>query len=169
MMELTHHERLFTHLVGQQAFVLKRTRIVATAVHRPLKQLLKSRELNGLSFLFRPMILMYKRAFHSDQLWRLWDAIFTSEAPACFTRFVSAAILILLFPKMLLHTNGTLGEVMNFADGFLGEMDITAVLTLAHCLTMKIDKAHPKHDIAYEPIPDRDTYRRYLPKYLNLQ
>jgi hypothetical protein len=165
MIELTQHERLFTDLAVHQEFVLTHVSVI----HRPLKQLLKSRELNSLSFLFRPMILMYKRAFHNDQLWRLWDAIFTSEAPACLTRFVSAAILILLFPKMLLHTNGTLSEVINFADGFLGEMDIPAVLTLAHSFTVKINKADLKHYIAYKPIPDRDTYHRYLPKYLNLQ
>jgi hypothetical protein len=168
MMELTQHERLFTDLAIHQAFVLERSAAIATAVHQPLKKLLKSSELTSISFLFRPMILMYKRAFKNSELWRLWDSIFTSESPACFTRFVSAAILILLFPKLLLHTNGTLGEVMSFADGFLEEVDSQSVLSLASCLMAKLAKPHPGHDFVYEPVPDRTLYRKYVPQFLHL-
>jgi hypothetical protein len=168
MMELTQHGRLFTDLAVHQEFVLDRARAIATAVHPPLKKLLKATELTSVPFLFRPMILMYKRAFKRDEVQRVWDAIFTSEAPACFTRFISAAILILLFPKLLLHTNRTLGDVMVLADGFLLEVDSRSVLALAACLAAAIGKGHPEYDFVYEPVPDRPLYRKYVPQFMRL-
>ena len=168
MMELTQHERLFTDLANHQAFILKRVAAIATSVHSPLKSLLSSDELQNLSFLFKPMLLLFKRAFKQSDLLRLWDSIFTAESPPCYSRFVGASVLLLLFPKLLIHTNQTLGEVMNFADGFLGEVDIDSILYLASLLMRKIGRDHPMHDFIYELIPDKNDYRRFYPKYFKL-
>lgn len=166
MMELTQQERLFTDLAEHQDFVLKRIAKIATSVHKPLKNLLKqSEELNTLSFLFKPVILLFKRAFKPMDLYRLWDSLFTAESPPCFSRFVAAAVLILLFPKLLIHTNQTLGEVMSFADGFIGEADVASVIDLASLLMKKIEKGTTLYDFVYEPVPDKGNYRRYHPKY----
>ena len=167
MMEMTHHERLFADLAVNQAFALERCSAIAEAVHPPLKELLRSPELMGLSFMFRPMLLMYKRAFKED-VFRLWDSLFTSDSPPCFIRFVSASILILLFPKLVIHTNGTLGEVMSFADGFFGEVELSSVLNLASILVKEIDKLPRVKQYAYELIPDRGMFKKELPKYFEL-
>ncbi|OHT01849.1 TBC domain containing protein [Tritrichomonas foetus] len=169
MMELTQHERLFTDLAHHQAFILERVAAIATAFHHPLKKLLESAELNNLSFLFKPMVLIFKRAFKTSELWRLWDSIFTAESPPCFSRFVGAAILILLFPKLLIHTNQTLGEVMCFADGFMNEVEIESVLSLASILMARLGRGHPLHDFVYESMPDKNEYKRFYPKYFKLK
>ena len=166
MMELTQQERLFTDLAEHQDFVLKRIAIIATTVHPPLKNLLEqSEELKTLSFLFKPIILLFKRAFKPLELYRLWDSLFTAESPPCFSRFVAAAVLILLFPKLLIHTNQTLGEVMSFADGFIGEADISSVINLAKILMKQIPRGNHLFDCVYEPVPDKSDYKRYHPKY----
>lgn len=166
MMELTQQERLFTDLAKHQEFVLKRIAKIATTVHQPLQNLLKqSAELNTLSFLFKPVILLFKRAFKQLDLYRLWDSLFTADSPSCFSRFVAAAALILLFPKLLIHTNQTLGEVMSFADLFIGEVEITSVINLASILMKQMPRGSPLYDFVNEPVPDRDDYRHYTPKY----
>lgn len=167
MMRMTHHDRIFVDLAVNQAFALERCAAIAGAVHPPLKELLKSEELNGLSFMFRPMLLMYKRAFKED-VFQLWDAMFTSDCPPCFIRFVSASILILLFPKLVIHTNGTLGEVMSFAEGFLGEVDVSSVLNLVAIVMKEIDKLPDVKRYVYEAVPEVETYRKEIPKYFEL-
>lgn len=168
LMEVTQHERLFTDLANNQKFVLQRTAVIATTYHPPLKKLLASPELSELSFLFRPFLLLFKRAFKVDDLFRLWDAIFTSNSPQCFIRFVGAAILIIIFPKLLIQTDQSLGEVMLFADCFMEKVSIDSVLNLAAILMNKFAKPHPLHDYVYELIPVKDMYKLYTPKYMAL-
>ncbi|KAH0787100.1 TBC domain containing protein [Histomonas meleagridis] len=168
LMKLTQQERVFTDLAENQKFVLQRTAAIATAFHPPMKKLLESSELSELSFLLRPFLLLFKRAFKENSLFRLWDAVFTSDSPNCFLRFVGAAILIIIFPKLLIHTNQTLGEVMSFADGFMETVSIETVLCLASLLVEKLERPHPLHDYVYEPIPPKDKLKEYVPKYVNL-
>lgn len=166
MMELTHHERLFVDLAAHQAFVLERSAKIANEVHKPLEMLLSSKELSDLSFMFKPMLLMYKRAF-KDGLRRLWDSIFTAASPSCYIRFIGAAILILLFPKLMLHTDQTLGEVMSFAEGFFGEVDVESVMALASILINRMEKAGKVREYVYEEIPSNSHHKNYVSKYLN--
>lgn len=168
LMDVTQHERLFSNLGTNQKFVLQRTAAIATAYHPPLKKLLASPELSELSFLFRPILLLFKRAFKVDDLFRLWDAIFTSNSPQCFIRFVGAAILIIIFPKLLIQTDQSLGEVMLFADSFMEKVSIDSVLHLAELLMKKFPKSHPLHDYVYELTPIKDQHRQYTPKYMAL-
>lgn len=168
MMELTQQDRLFVDLADHQAFVLDRTAAIASAVHPPIKALLHNSELNDLSFLFRPILLLFKRAFKMDDVWRVWDSIFTAESPHCFSRFIGAAILVILFPKFLIHTNGSLGEVMCFTDGFLDQLDVKYVLQLASSLEKELAKPNPNHDYTCEPIPTHDDLRKYRSIYMKL-
>lgn len=170
MMELTQHERLFTDLAAHQEFVLQRVYAIATRFHEPLKDLLEhSPELKSLSFLFKPMILIFKRAFKTADLYRLWDSVFTAESPPCFSRFIAAAVLILLYPKLLLLSTNTLGEVMCLTDGFMNEVDIDSIINLASILMKKTAAVHSLQSFVFESIPDRNDYRKFSPKYFKLK
>ena len=166
MMNLTSYDRFFVRLDQQQHFVLERSAAIATSVHQPLKNLLDKKELSGLSFLFRPILLLFKREFKSEEVPRLWDSVFTAEAPYCFPRFIAAAILIIIYPKLLLHTDGTLGEVMTVLDGSMERTEVKSVLQIAINLIDKVAPPYEKHNFIYEQLPDIKKLRNYTPKYM---
>lgn len=168
LMKVTQHERLFTEIGDHQKFVLERASVIASSVHHPLEELLKSEDLTELSFLFRPLLLLFKREFKTDELYRLWDAILTSSSPPIYTRFIAAAIIILAYPKLLLHTNGTIGEVMNVLDGTMEKTEVTSVIQLANTLIEKITPNHPKYNFIYSLIPEKSNHKNFKSKYFQM-
>ena len=166
MMNSTQHYRLFNLLdVGKQ-FILERAATIATSVHKPLKRLLNQNELNGLDFLFRPVLLLFKREFKFDELLRLWDSMFAFDYPFCFPRFIAAALLIIVYPKFLIHTNGSLGEVMAVLDGSMEKMEVKSVLQIAASLIDSVKEPFKKHKFIYEELKSSQKLKDYVPKYM---
>lgn len=166
MMDITHHFRLFSLLDGGKQFILERSATIATSVHRPLKTLLDKNELNGLDFLFRPVLLLFKREFKLEELLRLWDSMFASDYPFVFPRFVAASLLIIVYPKFLLHTNGSLGEMMAVLDGTMEKMEVKSVLQIAFSLIESVKEPFKKHKFIYEALKASKKLVNYVPKYL---
>lgn len=166
MMELTEHERLFSNLATGQRFVLERAATIATSVHLPLQQLLKKYDLVSMDFLLRPILLLFKRNFKSDDLYRLWDLLFAAEHPHCYPRFIAAACLIMVYPKLLLHTDGTLGEVMSVLEGALEKTEIEPVLNITKNLIKEVALPFEKHNYIYESLHEIEKFRNYKSKYL---
>lgn len=166
LMNATQHYRLFSLLdVGKQ-FILERSAAIATSVHKPLKALLDKNELTGLDFLFRPILLLFKREFKLEDLLRVWDSMLSSDAPYCFPRFIAASLLIIIYPKFLLHTNGSLGEVMAVLDGSMEKVEVNSVLQIAASLIDKVQEPFEKHNFIYEALPFSQKLCGYIPKYM---
>ena len=114
-------------------------------------------------------MLLFKRDFKIDDLLRLWDSIFTCETPHLFPRFVCAAMLILVYPKLVAHTNGTLGAVMNAFDGTMEKIDVSSVLQISKALMAIIQKARPEETLfMFEPVPDHDRFREFRSRFFPL-
>jgi hypothetical protein len=136
---LTQHDRMFTDLAPQQKFVLDRSVKIASAIHPDIKELMGLEELESLTFLFRPVLLLFKREFSPDDVLRLWDSMMTAEQPYCFVRYVAAAICILVYPKLIQLPDSSLGQVMIALDESMRAYTVNAVLQLITSLMETLD------------------------------
>lgn len=169
LMKVTHHERMFTDLNGHQKFVCQRITAITNAVHPLLEELVNSTELQDLPFMFRPLLLLFKRDFKTSDLLRLWDSMLTYAHPYVFPRFVGAALLILIYPKFLMHTNGTLGSAMTTLEASMERQDVWTVLQLTSRLLARMDKRDNQlNRFVTEEVPDFDEWRSFRSKYFPL-
>lgn len=167
ILTVTHHEQLFTDMSKNQRFVLERVLSIAR-VHEPLKEWLMHSDCEEpLLFLYRPYLLLYKRDFGMDLITRIWDSFFAAENPTYFHRYFTAAILILLYPQLLLNTNGSLGEVVQMADGTIKTLDPLLALNMASYLHN--DKTHDTADMERLEVPSqREELIDYIPAFLKI-
>jgi len=165
MMKLTHHDRLFADLSTNQSFILKNSAEIAFSIHNPLKKLLSSSELDQLSFLFRPLLLLFKREFKTEDLFRLWDSIFSADFPHTFSRFLLATAILLLYPKFVIHTDGSLGSVMSVTDGFLETVNVSSLIQLTISLMNNSMKSNPSISIYIKEIPLKRDHLEFSSKY----
>ena len=123
-----------------------------------------------ISFLFRPVLLLFKREFKFEHTLRLWDSILTSESPYLFIRFFTAAILILLYPKFLIYLNSGL-DFSKILDDSFDLFDINAGIKLTITLIDKINSLpiipQELKSFITEPIPNNMELRDYKSKYIN--
>ena len=170
LMEVTQHERMFTDMNEQQKFVCARISAITRTVHPPLEELINSTELQELPFMFRPLLLMFKRDFKTNDLLRLWDSMLTYAHPFVFPRFVGAALLILIYPKFLMHTNGSLGSAMTTLEASMERQDVWTVLQLTTKLLAKLDKRdNDLNRFIAEELPDFGEDRSFRSKYFPLE
>jgi hypothetical protein len=144
---------------------------IVAQVYPLLGVLLKSPELESIGFILRPVPLLFKRELEYRDVLRLWDAIFAAEFPHCFPRFVGAAVLILSYPKLMLYTHGTLGEVMIVVDEVLASTNVHSVIRLATALMNEI--GHPGmpgvKDNVYMELWRDTEYREFRSPFFPLQ
>jgi hypothetical protein len=163
----TEQDRMFTNLETHQTFALERVAAIATKLHEPLRQWFTvNREISQLEWLYRPYLLLFKREFSSSVVARLWDSFFAAEKPHSFPRFFLAAILILLFPKLMLATNGSIEEVISLSDESIRDIDGLAALNLAIALEERI--SGEGNEWIYDNLPENTLWRDYSPKLFQI-
>ena len=166
-MEMTQQDLLFANLEKTQDFVLQLIADIATEVHPPLAELLGSKEFSDVSFMFRIVLLLFKRKFRPNELYRLWDSIISSPIPSVYPRFIAASILITLYPKILISAQNSLGDAMSIADTYMESDELEKVFQITNTLLRKSQKPTNRHQKYYESIPRNTSLVQYRPKYLN--
>lgn len=166
ILSVSQLDRLMTDMARQQQFLLERTCAMAMRVHPPLRKWLSQTENTNLLFIYRPYLLLYKRDFPAETVVRLWDSFFAAERQSSFHRYFTAAILIALYPKFLLYTNGSLGEVVQLTDDEIQRLDALMCLSMAHgleCMSMK-DLTHLEWEL--QDLPIDSGFTDYIPTML---
>jgi hypothetical protein len=167
LLKITHHERLFRDLGAGQDFLCQRVVQIAAAVHPQVGVLMSSPELEGLTFMFRPLLLLFKREFKNPaDVYRLWDSMLTAEQPHCFVRFVAAAICVLSYPKLVTHSDGSLGAVMTVMDGAMAGYTAAAVLQLTDAVMRELEEK--ELPAVVDPLPVVEEFLEYRSKYFTL-
>ena len=163
----TQLDRLMTDMMPQQQFLLERACSMATRFHPPLLAWLNQTENTSLLFIYRPYLLLYKRDFPADTVLRLWDSFFASPSPSCFHRYFTAAILIELYPKFLLYTNGSLGDVVQITDSALERLNPLTCLAIATHLEKQSRKDLPHVEWELQDLPIDLNFIDYVPSLLH--
>ena len=167
IMKTMQQDRMFTELSAHQQFAMERVYTIATFLHKPLKQWLLANEISELIFLYRPLLLLFKREFPSDVVGRLWDTFFAAVKPYSMPRFFLAALLMIMFPR-LVQTNGSLGDVMSLSDKIISEIDGNMAVNLAIGLEERMISSGPQNEWVLEPLPSKSEYIDYVPHFLTL-
>jgi hypothetical protein len=162
-------DRMFTELALHQQFAMERVHAMATRFHEPLKRWLAKNHITELMFLYRPLLLLFKREFAADVVARLWDSFFAAVKPDSFPRFLLSALLIIMFPRLVLETSGDLGDVMSASEVMLSEIDGLMALNLAVGLEQNIRDGGTEAAWILASLPEKAEFRDYKSKYLSLQ
>jgi hypothetical protein len=175
-MELTGQDRLFENISVNDPAVLEYAKAIALSVHPDLGVRLSAPDLKSIQFMFRPVLLLFKREFSQQDLLRLWDSFIAADAPWAYARFIAAALLILAFPKLLLHTSGTLGEAMTVMDATMLKTSVQPVLKLTNALIREVGSGRkngePKKGglskTVYAKLETRNDFKEYRSPYFPL-
>ena len=169
MMETTQQDRIFGDLEACQQFVLNNAAEIAYTIHKPLKKLIANSEITNISFLFQSLLLLFKRDFKFSDVTRIWDSILSSVQPFIYPRFIISAILILLFPKLLIHTDGSMSDAIDVTGGFLENANVNAILQLSFSLSNFVDglSAIDKKALL-QPIPKNTVDISYKPQKIKI-
>lgn len=162
MLEILQQDRLFTDMVHNQRFVLERVYEIITKAHGPLRRWLNGTENASLFFVFRPLLLVYKRDFKRHVVLRIWDSLFAAEMPYAFIRHFTAAVVFLLYPKFLLNKAQSSGEVLQTADDRITTLDGVTVLRIATSL-WKNTVSDSSREWEIQEIPNTNILRDYVP------
>ena len=169
MMETTQQDRIFGDLDACQQFVLNNAAEIAYTIHKSLKKLISESEITNVSFLFQSLLLLFKRDFKFPDVMRIWDSILSSAQPFIFPRYIISAILILLFPKLLIHTDGSMSGAMDVTGGFLENANVNAILQLSFSLNTYVDNLSPiEKKSLIQPIAKNKVDISYKPKLFKL-
>jgi hypothetical protein len=158
---------MFTLLAEHEEFAMERVFGIVKVVHKPLKKWLLAHEIQQLLFLYRPLLLLFKRDFPSEVVCRIWDSFLAAERPFSLPRFFLAAALIAMFPKLMLRTDGAVGEVMAMTDQIFPEVDGLVALNLA--IGLQDALLGEKYEWIFDNLPERAEKREYEPKFFKLQ
>lgn len=168
LMSVTQHDRMFTDLLRCQEFAMERTMKIISIFHPALNTWLIQNELSNLIFLYRPFLLLFKREFDTTVVARMWDSLFSCERAYSFPRFFLVSIAFLLFPKLLLHTNGSIGDVMAVTDSNISKIDAHQAMNLSIGLEENLSKYGHQYDFVLQPMPQKAEYRDYNPSYFHI-
>lgn len=166
VMAVMQHDRIFTELSEHSKLVMKMVHDIATFNNKRLKNWLERNEIKDLMFLYRPILLLFKREFPPEIVARLWDSFFAANEPYSMPRFVLAALLLIMFPKFRQQTNGSLGEVMTMCDKCMREVDGLDALNLA--IGLEEQMATSGNGWAMQELPEKVQYRDYVPQLFRL-
>jgi hypothetical protein len=166
IMSEMQQDRMFTQLHDQEVIAMERVFRIVQVVHKPLKKWLRANQLTDLLFLYRPLLLLFKREFSGKVVCRIWESFLAAEKPFCLPRFFLAAALILMFPKLMLRTDGTVGEVMSKTDQIFPEVDGLMALNLA--IGLQAALAGEQNEMVFDNLPEKAVNRDYQPRFLNL-
>lgn len=161
-MDLTHHNRMFTDLATHQNLISERSFAIASHFHQPLSKWLQDQNLSDLTFLYRPILLLFKREFSIPNVYSIWDMFFSSAKPFSSPRFFMASILIQLFPKLLLVSDGSMGGAMSVTDSTISTLDTDTLIRMSKSLYEKCDSSLIW---AQETLPPPPGLKDYEPKF----
>lgn len=167
-MNTMQQDRMFTELAPHQQIAMESVHEIVTTVDEPIKNWLCNNDLKELFFLYRPFLLLFKREFNFDFVLRLWDAFFSHPKPYLFPRFFLAAVLMELFPRLMLHTKGGIGDVMSLTDKIISSINGITTLNLAIGLEETFHQKGKNAEGVLTQLPDKKQYRGYSSKFLNL-
>ncbi|OHT12066.1 TBC domain containing protein [Tritrichomonas foetus] len=168
IMCLLHHDRMFTEIVKNQIFQMERIVAIIAAVHSPLQRWLIKSNNNNLLFMYGSYLLLFKRDFEGDisKTLRIWDSFFAAENPVVFPRVFLASILILLYPKFLFNTDGTIGEVMDVTKATFPKLDIFEILNISAQIQEKVlNEEGGLLNWVLLDLPTKTEYLDYVSKY----
>lgn len=170
-LDITKQSVVFSDLGFAKEFLLKRTCKIIKYIHKPLNDFISNQNFSELIFMFGPLLLLFKRQFVNSELLRLWDSIITSDLNS-YPRFITASLVILIYPKFLIHTDGTLGQLSGIMDNYLENVNVNSVINLTNSLLNEINNSQiPKKekDYIFEPIFQQNTLKEYKSHYLKLK
>jgi hypothetical protein len=72
-----------------------------------------------------------------------------------------------MFPKLMLRTDGAIGEVMSMTDQLFPEVDGLMALNLA--IGLQDALMGEKYEWIFDNLPERADRREYEPKFFKLQ
>ena len=168
LMTTMQHDRMFTELASHQQFTMERAYEITKKTNPPVREWLDENELTGLFFLYRPILLLFKREFDLKFVFRLWDSFFSHPKPYSFPRFFMSAVLMMLFPRLMLHTKGGMGDVMSMTDKIISSIDGYTTLNVAIGLQERINSLGKATDWALASLPEKSDFINYRSKYLKI-
>jgi hypothetical protein len=124
-------------------------------------------EIAELNWLYRPYLLLFKREFSAEVVSRLWDSFFAAAKPYSFPRFFLAAILVILFPKLMLRTNGSIEDVTSLSDQIIADVNGLAALNVAIGLEDQLSQDGASR--IFDNLPDNAAWRDYDPAFFELK
>lgn len=155
-MEIMQQDRIFTDLAKNQEIILEKVFEIIEYFHKPLTNWIRSKELETMTFVFRHILLLFKREFELQKVYEIWEKFLSSEEPFVLPRFFLASIIMEIFPKMLLETDGSIGEVMTAADKISKMLDSESLISMSELLRERIGY---KVQDAVEALPRNNQYK----------
>lgn len=169
LLDLTQQQQLLSVLGDNQFHVSAKVVSLVNAVHPPMKSLLKNQDLCQLTFIFSSLILMFKRDYERDDVFRLWDSVLTSDEPHIFPRYIAAAMLMFMYPK-LLTSDKSLGAAMRVWSESFGRLNVARVLGLAKGIIDYVHLRDPQLcDFVSLVVPEASEFREFRSPYFELQ
>ena len=89
-------------------------------------------------FLFRPLLVAFKREFPFDAILALWERIWTDHLTAQFHVFVALAVLEKHRGVMIAHLRG-FDEVLKYVNELAGRIDVGSTVLAAEGLYRKLE------------------------------
>lgn len=91
-------------------------------------------------FLFRPLLVAFKREFSFDAILTLWERIWTDFLTAQFQIFVALAVLEKHRSVIIAHLRG-FDEVLKYVNELAGRMDVDSTVLAAEGLFCRFEAA----------------------------
>jgi hypothetical protein len=111
---------------------------MATFLQSGPRVLLHALNLTSLSFIFRSVLLLFKREFVGGDLLQLWESFLAADRPWAYAQFVAPSILLFTVLKLLLHARRPLGEAIGVVTAEKGKTPVQSVLRLVSALLREI-------------------------------
>lgn len=165
--DLTHQKYLFAFFDDYLNHLNQKIIKIVFELHKPFKRTVKNTDIESLTFLCSHHLLLYKRSFKKDFVFRLWDTIISSPDPGVFIRFFSSSVLILVYPN-LCTSSMTFHDTSSVLNSALKSLNISSVLRLTNSIIEEIKKKG-KYDEVSAPFDLGDQLKEYKPKYLKLK
>ena len=164
-MEKMQQDRLFYDLSERQEIVLDQVFMIISFFDKPFVDWYQKHETESLFFIYRPILLLFKREFDTDEVLTVWEYFMTIKNPYVFPRFFATALLLQIFPKLLFESDGSVGEAMAVTDKTIGLLSAKETLHFANKMRKTIGY---KVQYAVEPLSKNMRYTDNHSKYLKL-
>lgn len=160
------HDRLFVDVSNNVEIELRNIAEYAFLVHRPLKRLIKNnKDLQSVSFVFRSFFLLYKRDFDHSTVLRLWDAFISSPLPHIVPKLYLSSVMIKMYPKFILDTDRSLGEVLTICDNEIQNLNPEEVLQVTYNMIKAVENIQKR---PFTEIDKHEELSNFKPRYLNI-
>ncbi|KAH0795544.1 TBC domain containing protein [Histomonas meleagridis] len=126
----------FKNMQSSQRFNAGRSFEIAASIHPVMQHWISSRKLDGLFFIYKSILLTFKRDYPIEFVKRIWDSVFSCDK-AVFPRFFTAAVLFEIFPSIAIVEFGDLGDVISSYENCLKNIDQNELIEIAMFLYEK--------------------------------